>query len=99
MSSMVNGDLYDMAEDAATQAGRVQRCEHHDHVLLIVGDNESEDRAYAIATKMAKDHEHDLADMQKAVADIIRGAFIECPYPSCTTQPRGPSVRLQENKS
>jgi hypothetical protein len=78
---MSDDDLYDLAEEAATKAGHVQRCPHHDDVLLIVGDDESERKGYAIATNMAKEKELDLAKMREALADVIRDAVMDCPYP------------------
>jgi hypothetical protein len=80
---MRDDPIYQLAEQAAIDARHIERCEQHDHVLLIVGDDESERRAYAFATNRAKDKDYDMGEAQKAVAQVITDAVIDCPYAPC----------------
>jgi hypothetical protein len=76
-------DLYEFAEAAAIEAKAVYHCANHDDVLLTHGDAEANAEAYAIASIRAKEHGLDLKAVREAVADVLRDAGSDCPYPPC----------------
>ena len=76
-------DWYSIAEQAATEAKAVYRCENHDEVLLTNDDDEANKLAYAIATNWAKERGIVLEKMQQAVADVLGDSVDECPYAPC----------------
>jgi hypothetical protein len=78
------------AEQAATKAGHVERCEYHDEVLMIVGDDEPKREAFKIAGGMAKKREIDgtHGEIVEALQSVLDDASFGCPHEECPNADR-----------
>jgi len=80
-------NIDELALSFALSAGRVEYCEHHDHVLIDTMDDAALDEARDMARQYAKDHgfnEEKTAALLSAVDRICGEAAFSCPFEPCT---------------